>query len=97
MAKTTAGMRSGEICCDVRELPPPEPMSAVLEALPDLQQGEYLRMMHRMEPVPLYSVLNEMGFQHSLYLEGEAPYEIMIFRKGDAVAQARVETHCAGG
>ena len=88
--------RSGEIQCDVRELPAPEPMNAVLEAIADLQEGEYVRMMHRMEPVPLYGVLNDMGFVHNLHLGGEAPYEIMIFRKEDSVAQARVEAVCAG-
>ncbi len=85
---------NGEVICDVQGLPAPEPMQQVLEAVADLKAGEYVRMMHRMEPRPLYSVLDDMGFDCQLYLEGEAPYEIMIYRKGDQEAQERVNVRC---
>lgn len=85
----------GQILCDVQDLPAPEPMNAVLTAIDALNEGDYVRMQHRMEPVHLYGVLRDMGFEHRLFLEGEAPYEIMIFRKADAEAQARVEAFCA--
>lgn len=85
----------GEQKCDVQELPAPEPMNRVLEALQDLQVGEYVRMMHRMEPVPLYAMLRDMGFEHRLHLEGEAPYEIMIYRPDDTEALSRVEAACS--
>ena len=81
----------GEIICDVQDLPAPEPMQKIMEAVADLGEGQYVRMMHRMEPYPLYSVLEDMGFQHQLYLKGEAPYEIMIFGKGDRLAAGRIE------
>ncbi len=84
----------GEIVCDVQELPAPEPMQKILEAVADLGEGKYVRMMHRMEPYPLYPVLEDMGFQHLLHLSGEAPYEIMIYKGDDALALKRVEAVC---
>ncbi len=81
---------TGEIRCDVRELPPPEPMNRVLSALERLIPGGYVRMLHRMEPVPLYGILGEMGYSYQLYLEGEAPYEILIYHQEDSLASARV-------
>lgn len=84
----------GEVVCDVQDLPAPEPMQLVLEAVAKLRTGEYVRMMHRMEPRPLYSVLEDMGFDCQLHLEGEAPYEIMIYRKEDQEAQERVNVRC---
>lgn len=82
----------GEIVCDVQELPPPEPMERILELLPKIEPGEYVRMLHRMEPVPLYAVVAEMGFIYKLYLDGDAPYEIIIYKKGDVLAQDRVDS-----
>ena len=87
-------IREGEIICDVQELPAPEPMQKILAVVADVGVGEYVRMMHRMEPHPLYAVLEDMGFQHILYLDGEAPYEIMIYNKNDALALQRVEAAC---
>ncbi len=84
-------MANGEIICDVQDLPAPEPMQKIMEAAADLGAGEYVRMMHRMEPYPLYAILDDMGFDHLLYLEGEAPYEIMIYSKEDPLAKERVD------
>lgn len=83
-------MAEGEIICDVQELPAPEPMQKIMEAVADLQEGEFVRMLHRMEPYPLYSMLDDMGFNHLLYLDGEAPYEIMIYGQDDQLARERV-------
>lgn len=84
----------GECCCDVQDFPAPEPMQRVLEALETLQPGEYVRMMHRMEPAPLYAVLRDMNYLYEVQLEGEAPFELMIYRKGDEVAQQRAAEAC---
>ncbi len=84
----------GQKICDVQELPAPEPMQAVLKIMETLEAGEYVRMMHRMEPVPLYAVLRDMGYQHRLFLDGEAPYEVMIFRNGDELAADRIDAFC---
>ena len=84
-------MLSGEKCCDVQHCAPPEPMQQVIEAVQELHEGEYVRLMPRMEPYPLYSMLDDMGFTHCLVLDGEAPYEVMIYKRLDQVAENRVK------
>ncbi|MBF0164601.1 MAG: DUF2249 domain-containing protein [Magnetococcales bacterium] len=46
---------------DVRDLPPPEPMLRILEAVTFLHPGESLRVIHNRVPHPLYPRLRERG------------------------------------
>jgi hypothetical protein len=46
---------------DVSDLPPPEPLERVLDALADLPAGDSLKVRLPMEPVLLYSMLRSMG------------------------------------
>ncbi len=46
---------------DVTDLPPPEPLERVLDALADLPAGDSLKVRLPMEPVLLYSMLRSMG------------------------------------
>lgn len=73
---------------DVSALPPPEPFERVLAALPELGPGEYLRMLHWREPFPLYAVLPELGFAYAVRAVQGLPFEILIWRRGDAAAEA---------
>ncbi|WDE01105.1 DUF2249 domain-containing protein [Thalassomonas actiniarum] len=54
-----------EIYLDVSELAPPDPMSKILMALAELQAGQYLRVAHSREPVPLYEKLQPAGWGYS--------------------------------
>ncbi len=72
---------------DAREMEPPEPLDMALEALDRLQSGEYLRMLHRREPFPLYQMLERDGFCHLTRPGAEIPYEIFIWRRGDSDAE----------
>lgn len=45
---------------DLSDLPPPEPLERVLDALADLPAGDSLRVRLPMEPTPLYSMLRSM-------------------------------------
>ncbi|WDE13800.1 DUF2249 domain-containing protein [Thalassomonas haliotis] len=51
-----------EIYLDVSELAPPDPMTKILMALAELQAGQYLRVAHSREPVPLYEKLQVAGW-----------------------------------
>ena len=51
---------------DVSTLPAPEPLEAVLDALTHLSPGDYLRVLHRREPWPLFPILEERGFASRL-------------------------------
>ena len=65
---------SREILLEVHELAAPQPMELVLDALDQLVPGEYIRMVHRMQPFPLYKILDENGFRYKV-----APGEISAF------------------
>jgi len=48
---------------DVREVDG-EPFGDIMSALNELDDGETLRLINSFEPVPLYDVLDERGFDH---------------------------------
>jgi hypothetical protein len=75
---------------DVSDLEPPEPLLRVLAELDTLARGEYLRMLHRLEPLPLYPILREHGFEHETRAGTHSAYEILIWRRGDTVAERAV-------
>ena len=67
-----------EIILDVHEMQSPEPMEAVMKGLENLQQGEYLKMLHRMQPFPLYDILLENGFRYKV-TDGEFGFDIYMW------------------
>ncbi|WP_418284610.1 DUF2249 domain-containing protein [Halorubrum sp. DTA46] len=56
-------MTEPESVLDVRELDEP-PFPAISDALDDLDPRETLRLVNDFEPVPLYDVLAERGYDH---------------------------------
>ena len=75
---------------DVSGLEPPEPLEQGLAAAHALAPGEYLRMLHRREPYPLYQLLVQDGFRHLTRNGAASPFEILIWRAGDSDAEAAV-------
>ena len=76
---------------DVSQLEPCEPMERVLAALPTLQQGEYLRVLHRMEPHPLYAILTREGFAWLTKPGKIVPIEIYIWHNTDTETAAIIQ------
>ncbi|MBI5661525.1 MAG: DUF2249 domain-containing protein [Ignavibacterium album] len=66
---------------DVRELPPPEPMIKILEALPKIDENSVLLVHHHREPVMLYPKLEERGFQAVTNKIDDNYFKVLIFRK----------------
>ena len=64
---------------DVSELEPPEPMTRVVEALRILGSDEHLVMRHRHEPVPLFGILEEMGFRYAVRPGEFTAVEVVIW------------------
>lgn len=64
---------------DCREMEPPEPMLVILQSLEGLKPGMGLKVLHRMEPFPLYPKLTERGFAHRV--EGEQPNLVIWITK----------------
>lgn len=68
---------------DVRELPPPEPMSAILSALSVLPNGEQLRVHHSRQPFPLYEKLTAAGWAYEGEQIAEHYFLLTIYRQPD--------------
>ncbi len=67
-----------EIVLDVHEMQSPEPMEVVMDMLEKLNQGEYIKMLHRMQPFPLYDILLENGFRYKV-TNGEFGFDIYVW------------------
>lgn len=75
---------------DARGLPPPEPMERVLAVIHALGDGEYLRAFLPHEPLPLYPLLQQTGFDWQARGAGDIPCELFIWRRHDAQARSAV-------
>ncbi len=76
---------------DVSQLEPCEPLEQILAALPNLQSGEYLHVLHRMEPHLLYPILNQNGYTWLTKSGPTTPVEIYIWHSNDTQAQLAVQ------
>ena len=72
---------------DVSDLEPPEPLERVLEAVERLARGDFVRMLHRREPMLLYPILAERDFAWSTRRGTRSEFEVLIWRSGDAAAE----------
>ncbi len=79
-----------EIVLDVHDLPPPAPFDVVMEKLPHLKPGEYIKMLHRMQPFPLYDILLENGFRYKV-IDGEFGFDIYIWQAKDKVSGEQIK------
>jgi len=80
-----------EIVVDVHELQPPEPMQRVLDALDTLMDGQYLKIIHRMQPFPLYDILSDNGFKYKA-TDGEVSvFDIYVWRAKDKTAEKTIQ------
>ncbi len=75
---------------DVSMLEPCQPLEQSLEAVRALVAGDYLKVIHRREPTPLFPMLEQMGFSWCSRQTGSAQYEILIWRSSDKVAESQV-------
>lgn len=64
---------------DVSDLPPPEPLERVLDALADLPAGDSLKVRLPLEPVLLYPMLRSMGMAWERREAGSAVIELVIW------------------
>jgi len=84
-------MTAQEHVLDVSDLEAPEPMEQVLSFLENLKCGEYLRMLHRREPFPLYAILKERGFAFDIFFGKSTNFEILIWHCHDQLAERAVK------
>ena len=55
-----------EIILDTRELEAPEPMTIVLDALSELDENTSIKMIHRIEPLMLYTTLTNNNLNYKV-------------------------------
>ena len=78
---------------DVRLLEPCEPLEQILAALSTLSNGDYLHVLHRLEPFPLYKMLEKQDFKWAThFISPEIPIEIFIWRETDLIATQAVQS-----
>jgi hypothetical protein len=81
-------MVARELILDVSMLEPPEPMMVALDAVDNLESGEYVHLLHRQEPHLLYAHLIERGMRY-IPIDGDrAPFELLIWRATDPLAES---------
>jgi len=78
-----------EILLDVHELAPPAPFEIVMGKLTNLKMGEYIKMLHRMQPFPLYDILLENGFRYKV-TDGEFGFDIYIWLAKDKASAEKI-------
>lgn len=69
-----------EILLDCTMLESPEPLNLVVQNLGKLDESNYIKMVHRMEPMVLYGILEQNGFKH-ITKNIENQVEVYIFNE----------------
>jgi hypothetical protein len=75
-----------EVTLDASEMEPPEPFDRATEILRQLEPGQYLRMLHRRVPYPLFEFCQALSLTHSVIEGAATPYEIIIYFPADEQA-----------
>jgi len=64
---------------NVSELEAPEPLERILDALADIAEEDWLKVIHRMNPVPMYSIVKGMGYLCHTKQVAPRRFEILIW------------------
>ncbi len=65
---------------------PPEPFGIATKILTEMQPGEYLEMLHRRVPYPLFDICTKLSLSHSIEEKEASSYRIVIYFDDDGVA-----------
>ena len=74
-----------EILIDVSELEAPEPFEKVVALVSAMKPGQYIRMLHRKQPLPLIQMLEDNGYACRAIEHQPSDWEILIWNKSDVV------------
>lgn len=78
------GQTATEILLDATTLEPPEPLKRALQILQHLQPGQYLRMLHRRLPYPLFDACKQIGIEHRHLADERSTWIILFWRSDDS-------------
>jgi uncharacterized protein (DUF2249 family) len=85
-----------EILLDVHDMQPPAPMELAMDALQKLKDGEYIKMIHRMQPFPLYNILYDNGFQYKVTTGTVSAFDIYIWKVSDKASAQVIQKIISG-
>ncbi|HEX5637925.1 MAG: DUF2249 domain-containing protein [Gammaproteobacteria bacterium] len=85
-----------EIILDVHDMQPPAPMEVAMDALQKLKDGEYIKMIHRMQPFPLYNILYDNGFQYKVITGTTSAFDIYIWKANDKASAQAIKNIISG-
>jgi len=75
-----------ETTLDARDMAPPEPFDRATAILRQLQPGQYLRMLHRRVPYPLFEFCRAMSLDYSVNEDATVTCEVIIYFPADEQA-----------
>ena len=67
-----------KITLDTRELPAPLPLEKIVQTLPQLNNNNYIHMIHRQEPNLLFEILDKNNFAYKIVRKNDELFEIFI-------------------
>ena len=71
------------VAVNVKELIPPEPMTAILAALAALDKAHCLLVTHRRQPFPLYEKLVQAGWAYYCDVHDDDDISLYIYRQDE--------------
>ena len=75
-----------ETTLDARDLAPPEPFDKATAILRQLQPGQYLRMLHRRVPYPLFEFCQALSLAYTVTEDAAGACEVIIYFSADEQA-----------
>lgn len=79
-------LNSHLVYLDVSELPPPEPLAVIMDALDNLPDDYCLHVHHRRYPRLLYERIEQSGYSHDTRTGANESCEIFIWCQNNPVA-----------
>lgn len=80
-----------EIVLDCRELEAPEPLHLITTNLYKINKEHYIKMLHRMEPQMLLSILHSNGYDYIIkHINNEV--NIYIYEKNNITQKEYIES-----
>ena len=73
-----------EFKLDAREMTPPQPFDEATAILRGLERGQYLRMLHRRVPYPLFDFCRALSFDYRVRESAAGDFEIFVYHTDDA-------------
>jgi uncharacterized protein (DUF2249 family) len=92
MTKTTAE----EILLDATGMEPPEPLQQAVSILQKLEAGQYMRMLHRHLPYPLFESCQQLKVSYRHFTgqqSGQQNECVILFWRNDDPATAKFCEH----